>query len=84
MDARPPQLPRHGHRGRRRPPGFIEHNRDALGVPGLQLVRGKAPQALHGLERPDAIFIGGGVTREGVLDLCWAACAPAAGWWPTP
>jgi precorrin-6Y C5,15-methyltransferase (decarboxylating) len=64
--------------------GFIEHNRDALGVPGLQLVRGKAPQALHGLERPDAIFIGGGVTREGVLDLCWERLAPAAGWWPTP
>ena len=50
---------------------FIEHNRDALGVPGLQLVRGRAPDALRGLERPDAIFIGGGVTRPGVLDLCW-------------
>ncbi|CAH0647068.1 bifunctional cobalt-precorrin-7 (C(5))-methyltransferase/cobalt-precorrin-6B (C(15))-methyltransferase [Pseudomonas juntendi] len=56
--------------------GFIEHNRDALGVPGLQLVRGKAPAALHGLEPPDAIFIGGGVTREGVLDLCWASLRP--------
>ncbi|HEN8800456.1 TPA: precorrin-6y C5,15-methyltransferase (decarboxylating) subunit CbiE [Pseudomonas putida] len=56
--------------------GFIEHNRDALGVPGLQLVRGKAPMALEGLEQPDAIFIGGGVTREGVLDLCWASLRP--------
>lgn len=56
--------------------GFIEHNRDALGVPGLQLVRGKAPAALQGLEQPDAIFIGGGVTREGVLDLCWANLRP--------
>jgi len=56
--------------------GFIEHNRDALGVPGLQLVRGKAPAALEGLEQPDAIFIGGGVTREGVLDLCWAHLRP--------
>lgn len=56
--------------------GFIEHNRDALGVPGLQLVRGKAPAALEGLEQPDAIFIGGGVTREGVLDLCWANLRP--------
>jgi precorrin-6Y C5,15-methyltransferase (decarboxylating) len=55
---------------------LIEHNRDALGVPGLQLVRGNAPQALAGLERPDAIFIGGGVTREGVLDTCWAALKP--------
>ncbi|MEG0244777.1 MAG: precorrin-6y C5,15-methyltransferase (decarboxylating) subunit CbiE [Pseudomonas sp.] len=56
--------------------GFIEHNRDALGVPGLQLVRGKAPEALAGLEQPDAIFIGGGVTREGVLDLCWQRLRP--------
>jgi len=55
---------------------LIEHNRDALGVPGLQLVRGSAPQALAGLERPDAIFIGGGVTRDGVLDTCWAELKP--------
>jgi len=56
--------------------GFIEYNRDALGVPGLQLIRGKAPQALAELERPDAIFIGGGVTREGVLPLCWERLRP--------
>ncbi|OLF56331.1 precorrin-6y C5,15-methyltransferase (decarboxylating) subunit CbiE [Pseudomonas chlororaphis] len=55
---------------------LIEHNRDALGVPGLQLIRGHAPQALDGLEAPDAIFIGGGVTREGVLDTCWARLKP--------
>lgn len=51
---------------------LIEHNREALGVPGLQLIRGRAPQALDDLEAPDAIFIGGGVTRPGVLDACWA------------
>ncbi|MFJ4065254.1 precorrin-6y C5,15-methyltransferase (decarboxylating) subunit CbiE [Pseudomonas sp. NPDC089996] len=56
--------------------GFIEYNRDALGVPGLQLVRGKAPDTLPELERPDAIFIGGGVTREGVLPLCWERLRP--------
>ncbi|WP_322845751.1 precorrin-6y C5,15-methyltransferase (decarboxylating) subunit CbiE [Pseudomonas sp. B33.4] len=55
---------------------LIEHNRDALGVPGLQLIRGKAPQALAGLERPDAIFIGGGVTREGVFATCWEQLKP--------
>lgn len=55
---------------------LIEHNREALGVPGLQLIRGSAPHALAGLERPDAIFIGGGVTREGVLDACWAGLKP--------
>ena len=56
--------------------GLIEHNRDALGVPGLQLIRGKAPDALHGLEAPNAIFIGGGVTRDGVLDTCWQYLRP--------
>jgi precorrin-6Y C5,15-methyltransferase (decarboxylating) len=55
---------------------LIEHNRGVLGVPGLQLIRGSAPQALQGLERPDAIFIGGGVTREGVLEACWTALKP--------
>ncbi|AIZ35436.1 bifunctional cobalt-precorrin-7 (C(5))-methyltransferase/cobalt-precorrin-6B (C(15))-methyltransferase [Pseudomonas parafulva] len=56
--------------------GFIEFNRDQLGVPGLQLIRGKAPQALTELERPDAIFIGGGVTGEGVLPVCWERLRP--------
>ncbi|WP_448632128.1 MULTISPECIES: precorrin-6y C5,15-methyltransferase (decarboxylating) subunit CbiE [Pseudomonas fluorescens group] len=56
--------------------GLIERNRDRLGVPGLHLIRGRAPQALEGLERPDAVFIGGGVTREGVLDACWAQLKP--------
>jgi len=55
---------------------FIEHNRDALGVPGLQLIAGKAPDALEGLPAPDAIFIGGGVTAQGVLDACWSALKP--------
>ncbi|WP_144155213.1 precorrin-6y C5,15-methyltransferase (decarboxylating) subunit CbiE [Paraburkholderia sp. BCC1885] len=55
---------------------FIEHNRDALGVPALQLVAGRAPEALQGLATPDAIFIGGGVTVPGVLDACWAQLRP--------
>jgi precorrin-6Y C5,15-methyltransferase (decarboxylating) len=59
-----------GHAQRQR---FIEHNRDALGVPGLQLVAGRAPDALDGLASPDAVFIGGGVTVPGVLDACWTA-----------
>jgi precorrin-6Y C5,15-methyltransferase (decarboxylating) len=49
---------------------------DALGVPGLQLIAGKAPDALQGLPAPDAIFIGGGVTAHGVLDACWRALKP--------
>jgi precorrin-6B C5,15-methyltransferase / cobalt-precorrin-6B C5,C15-methyltransferase len=55
---------------------FIEHNRNALGVPALQLVAGRAPDALAGLAAPDAVFIGGGVTVPGVLDACWERLAP--------
>nr|WP_298686318.1 precorrin-6y C5,15-methyltransferase (decarboxylating) subunit CbiE [uncultured Dongia sp.] len=55
---------------------LIRANSLALGVPGLELVAGAAPAALDGLPAPDAIFIGGGVTEPGVLDLCWAALKP--------
>ncbi|TLX53627.1 cobalamin biosynthesis bifunctional protein CbiET [Stutzerimonas nosocomialis] len=55
---------------------LIACNRDALGVPGLQLVAGAAPAALAGLELPDAVFIGGGVTLPGVLERCWEALMP--------
>ncbi|MBD9483940.1 precorrin-6y C5,15-methyltransferase (decarboxylating) subunit CbiE [Pseudomonas sp. PDM14] len=55
---------------------LIQHNRDALGVPALHLVCGAAPEALHGLERPEAIFIGGGVTIAGVLEHCWQQLKP--------
>lgn len=55
---------------------IIERNARALGVPGLQLVKGEAPDALDGLEAPDAIFIGGGVTDAGVIEVCWKALKP--------
>ncbi|CCD39615.1 Cobalt-precorrin-6y C5-methyltransferase / Cobalt-precorrin-6y C15-methyltransferase[decarboxylating] [Candidatus Paraburkholderia kirkii UZHbot1] len=51
---------------------LVEYNRDALGVPALQLVKGEAPAALDGLPAPDAVFIGGGLTTLGVLDACWS------------
>lgn len=55
---------------------LIEHNRAALGVPDLVLIAGRAPGALEGLEPPDAVFIGGGLTTEGVAEGCWAALKP--------
>ncbi|MBO8086872.1 MAG: precorrin-6y C5,15-methyltransferase (decarboxylating) subunit CbiE [Marichromatium sp.] len=55
---------------------LIAANRDALGVPDLMLVAGRAPEALDGLAAPDAIFIGGGLTRAGVAERCWAALKP--------
>ncbi len=51
----------------------ILRNAEAFGVPGLDLVRGAAPDALAGLARPDAIFIGGGATEPGVLEAALAA-----------
>jgi precorrin-6Y C5,15-methyltransferase (decarboxylating) len=56
--------------------GRITANADALGVPDLRVVPGRAPQALAGLPVPDAVFVGGGVTNPGVLDACWAALRP--------
>ena len=49
----------------------IEGNAARLGVPGLVVVEGHAPEALAGLEAPDAIFVGGGATEPGLLDACW-------------
>ena len=58
--------------------GRIAGNADALGVPQLRVVTGRAPDALAGLPAPDAVFVGGGLTVPGVLDTCLAAL-PAGG-----
>lgn len=55
---------------------LIAGNAAALGVPGLSVVAGTAPEALAGLPAPDAVFIGGGVTTSGVAEACWAALPP--------
>lgn len=54
----------------------ITGNAATLGVPGLRVVPGAAPDVLIGLPVPDAVFIGGGITRDGVLDACWDALPP--------
>ena len=54
----------------------IGRNAEALGVPGLRIVNGGAPAALDQLPSPEAIFIGGGLTAEGMLDTAWAALKP--------
>jgi len=46
----------------------IGRNALSLGVPGLTIVEGMAPAALIGLPTPDAIFVGGGGSDDGVLD----------------
>ncbi|MFF0308940.1 precorrin-6y C5,15-methyltransferase (decarboxylating) subunit CbiE [Streptosporangium sp. NPDC004379] len=54
----------------------VRRNADALGVPALRVVEGAAPAALDGLPRPDAVFVGGGVTVPGLVEACWAALPP--------
>lgn len=54
----------------------ITRNAARLGVPALRVVPGSAPDALADLPEPDAVFIGGGVTVEGVIAAGWAALKP--------
>lgn len=51
----------------------IRENAKALGVPGLCVVEGAAPHGFADLPTPDAIFIGGGLTDEGVFERSYAA-----------
>lgn len=51
-------------------------NAERLGVPRLQVIEGEVPSALDGLARPDAIFIGGGLTTPGIIEICWRALKP--------
>ncbi len=48
----------------------IARNAAALGVPRLRVVEGRAPHTLAGLPDPDAVFVGGGATVDGVLAIC--------------
>jgi precorrin-6B C5,15-methyltransferase / cobalt-precorrin-6B C5,C15-methyltransferase len=54
----------------------ISGNAARLGVPGLRIVEGRAPDALTGLPTPDAVFVGGGATTPGLLEACWEALPP--------
>lgn len=54
----------------------IARNASQLGVPALRVVTGHAPAALADLERPHAIFVGGGATETGLVDACWQALLP--------
>jgi len=47
----------------------------ALGAPALELIDGRAPAALQGLARPDAVFVGGGLSPD-VFETAWDALRP--------
>jgi precorrin-6Y C5,15-methyltransferase (decarboxylating) len=51
----------------------LRRNAASLGVPGIEIMQGAAPEALAGLPPPDAIFVGGGASDPGVLDAALAA-----------
>lgn len=48
----------------------------SLGATALDIQVGHAPEALANLPAPDAVFIGGGASEEGVFDAAWAALKP--------
>jgi len=51
----------------------IRQNSIALDVARLRVVNGRAPGHLLALAEPDAVFLGGGLSQEGVFDAAWAA-----------
>ncbi len=55
---------------------IIARNAAALGVPALRVIAASAPEALHGLASPDAIFVGGGIGIPELLPALWAALRP--------
>jgi precorrin-6Y C5,15-methyltransferase (decarboxylating) len=56
--------------------GRIARNRLELGGLSVEVVAGEAPATLAGRAPPDAVFIGGGLTRPGLFDAAWAALKP--------
>jgi precorrin-6Y C5,15-methyltransferase (decarboxylating) len=54
----------------------IATNASMLGVPHLRIEGGEAPTSLRGMPPPDAVFLGGAVSHEGIFASCWNALKP--------
>lgn len=54
----------------------IASNAMSLGALPLTVVEGRAPSSFAGQPAPDAIFIGGGVTADGVFEAAFSALKP--------
>jgi precorrin-6B C5,15-methyltransferase / cobalt-precorrin-6B C5,C15-methyltransferase len=54
----------------------IARNALSLGAPGLLVVTGEAPHVFTDLATPDAIFIGGGASSQGMIERAYDALAP--------
>lgn len=48
-------------------------NASKLGVPRFLTIASEAPKGFEKLPKPDAVFIGGGLTDDGVFDAAWEA-----------
>ncbi|MGB7046111.1 MAG: precorrin-6y C5,15-methyltransferase (decarboxylating) subunit CbiE [Methylocella sp.] len=55
---------------------LISRNAASLGVPHIEIVAGRAPEAFATLPQPQAIFIGGGASIATLLDAAYAALPP--------
>ena len=55
---------------------MMRNNARNLGAEKIVIMDGKAPSALADLPQPDAVFIGGGLTHDGVFDAAYAALPP--------
>ena len=49
----------------------IKQNIQKFTAINVNIVNAKAPDCLKALPRPDRIFIGGGITTDGLLKTCW-------------
>ena len=56
--------------------GLIAENAVKLGAPSLEVVAGDFLETHVGRERPDALFLGGGVSDAGMAEAAWAALKP--------
>jgi precorrin-6Y C5,15-methyltransferase (decarboxylating) len=54
----------------------IRRNAAELGVDALEVIVGRAPEALAVLPAPDAVFIGGGASEPAVFETAWTALEP--------
>jgi precorrin-6B C5,15-methyltransferase / cobalt-precorrin-6B C5,C15-methyltransferase len=55
---------------------MIATNADQLGTPRLHIIPKAAPEAYIGLPRPNAVFIGGGISVAGTFEGAWEALLP--------
>jgi precorrin-6Y C5,15-methyltransferase (decarboxylating) len=56
--------------------GRIARNASSLGVPHLEIITGRAPEAFKNLRQPQAVFVGGGASDAHLLNTAYAALPP--------